>query len=420
MRARFAIALLCLCSCAAFAQSNETTQDAKVLFGWVKRPDGTKVDITGASIPIKIRKIAESWQIGKRPAFAVQKGLNTEAFTCYQNDNGPDSYFYIEGSPTDLDDLNLPSGAGVPWQWMKTGANVQSTQRVIARWRIFDTALSNTPPGQMAFTDEIADFGTYITPPQTGVLSFDVNVSIVGIVVPDGQCYLAQQFRDDRYTNGEGPFIFTWSNLFSGGGVSIGSSEDSFVFDNDPEPNGIYEWQEYDYFGGPPYEANFYARLIANGTSQELLPSGYTIVRGTLLGGGLTDLWYDDQSFLSLQGTFSPILAGAPVNIEVQSVAPTTNVLSMVFNAQVLNNKAGLTGRLDLYNFQTGQWVTWDTWQSNGVEQNRSFIVTSHPEYYVQQGTKIVKARLRVDRGAAFLGTTFRCDIDKMTWTIVR
>lgn len=420
MRALFATAIIFACSVAAPAQNHEYTVDSKVLFGWVKRADGTKVSLEGASIPITFKKIAESAHIGPQPFGIRGAEQNIAAFTAYQNDHGPDSYFYTPGNASSLDDIVLNGGEGVPWQWMKLGVNVEATNRVIVRWRIFDTKLQDTMPGQMAFTNEIADFGTYVQFGAPGVYSMDANVGIVGIVVPDGECYLAQQFRDDAFPNGEGPFEPAFSDLFSGGGVSVGTSEDIFNYDFDPDPNGIYEWQEWDYFGGTPNEANFFARMIVNGTAQELLPSSYTIVRGNYLGGALTDIWYDDQSFLSVQRGFVPSLNEAPINVEVQTVAPTTSILSMTFNAQVWCDKNGLLAKLELFNYNSNQWVMWDSWTTNGVEQTRSLIVTSNPGQYVQSGTRNVKARLTVKRGPSVLGTTFKADIDRMTWNIVR
>lgn len=420
MRALFVSALFFVLGAAAVAQPNDFTVNAEIAFGWVKRPDGTKVNLKGVKVPIRLTKLAEPFQIGRLPSFIAPKLEQPEGFTAYLNDNGQSSYGYIEGDPSSLDDIGLSGAAGVPWQQMKFGANVLATHRIIVRWRIFDTALQDTPPGQMAFTDEIADFGTYLQFPSAGVWSFDVNVGIVGIVVPDGQCYFAQQFRDDAYTNGEGPFEFAFSNLFSGGGVSVGTSADLFVWDYTPEPNGIYEWQEYDYFGGPPNEANFYSRITASGTANELLPSAFTVVRGNLLSGGLTDLWYDDQNYMMIRRGFTPGLNEAPINLEVQSVAPSTNIISMTFNAQVKGDRAGLVARLDLFNYATGQWVNWDSWTTNGAEQTRTVIVTSNPQNYVQSGTRNVRARVTVNRGPTALGAMFQADFDKLTWTVVR
>ena len=61
--------------------------------------------------------------------------------------------------------------------------------------------------------DMMADFGGFVTLP-VGTWDVTVNIAIVGCVIPDGEFYMAQQFREPDPT-GEGAFDTAYSTVFT-------------------------------------------------------------------------------------------------------------------------------------------------------------------------------------------------------------
>ncbi|HWP31342.1 MAG TPA: hypothetical protein VNK96_06430 [Fimbriimonadales bacterium] len=386
------------------AYSQKIYGEMPITFGKVKRFYGYE-SVAGYRISYVAEKI---------PANESYRGGDPRA-TAYLNDNGDGTYFFTDQNPSSLDDLVLdPVGQGQPWKHLTVGINGADTHQFLIRWIVYDTFIQGLGAGVSAFYDVLADFGGFFQLPSGGAWKITFDISIIGMTVPDGECYFAQQFREPD-PSGEGNFDFAFSTVFSGGGATTGTSEDVFWYDIFPLPDGVYDETEVDYFGGSPNEANFLLGITTGGKSNDVFPITFTIEKGTLKSGSLVDLWYSDESKMQILPQ-PGALRDPPVVLVVESVAPSSNVLSLSFTLEASVTREGIDQKIELYNFQTQKWDTFDTRSATTTDSSVTVTVGSNPLKYVETGSR--KIRSRVSWKWSFT-SRFTTRVDQTMWKIV-
>jgi len=395
-------------------------------FGKVRQWDGTYKNIAG----MPIRFTVEPIQLGN-------KGIKPSPFegpaltTVFRNDNGAGSYFYTGDEfpmPSALDDVVMnASGSGQPWKHLTVGYHMAERGTVLLRWICFDTFVAGRGPGVSAFDGVIADFGGLLTitqalfPQIPGTYKITFDVAAAGVAIPDGEFFFATQMRypDPPLYRGEGPFNSNFWPVFSGGGVAIGTSDDLFYYDYDPVPNGIYDETELDYFGGPPNHANFLLQIDVSGTAQDVYPSFVQVTNGTYLSGTFLDLWYSEDFWYSAQ--IDPQSEAAnPIEILVETQAPTNIITSLNFTIEAHTSDSGFEQLVYLFNFTTNQWRLILQSTTSIADNVLTAVITSNPSQYIRASDRKMRALIVYREFAAEVANLWSAHIDRATWGIVR
>lgn len=75
-------------------------------------------------------------------------------------------------------------------------------------------------------------------------------------------------------------------------------------------------------------------------------------------------------------------------------MAPAGPIVGLGFDLVAKANTGGLSQRVELFNFSTGQWVPLGTASATTTDSLQSVAVASSPANYVQPGTGLVRARV--------------------------
>ncbi len=384
------LACIFLLSLAVFSAAQEVYQGVfTVEFGKVRQPDGTYLDVSGLQIPYTARKVKAIEAIPGLADLQIGQGSGAGtdgSSTVYLNDKGDGTYVYFPGNPSTLEDIDMTTaGDGTPWQELTIGFNRVSTDRIIIRWRIWDDQISTgNQPFVNAFSNEIADFGGYFDHPEYGVdgmvITFDI--SIMGLSVPDGKCFLATQFRDP-VASGEGDFREDYDVMFSGTGpANIGTTEYTFFYDSDGgAPDGIYAENEIDYFAEPPGETNAVIGIKVGGTAQDGFLASHALFNGKFISGNSTiNLALIDSLNTVIESYRDSRMKGMLLQGDALGVS---NPLSVQMRVNCSVNKPGIIQELEMYNFTQQKWVTVDTRFASLTQKTASGVVTANPAEYI-------------------------------------
>ncbi|MCH8980008.1 MAG: PQQ-dependent sugar dehydrogenase, partial [Armatimonadetes bacterium] len=83
------------------------------------------------------------------------------------------------------------------------------------------------------------------------------------------------------------------------------------------------------------------------------VPDSFTIVRGFLVGGGLSDLFYSDDMKLDVRAGLTLFLGEPPLQVEVTGTSPVEVPSELRFKLEASTNTPGLTQSIQLFNYHT-------------------------------------------------------------------
>lgn len=388
-------------------------------FAKVRGPQGVVTTSYGQLVPWTAERIYPKRAGVSRPPGSGEVGI--QDLEAYRNDNGDASYVYTPENSSSLDDLKLNAvGNGKLWKQLTVGVNVDDAHRALIRWVIFNKFVQGRGSGVSAFDVVLGDFGGYWTPPDIGAWKVTFDVSVYPMKTPDGTAFFAQQFRVPQIPEqGEGAFDPAFANVFSGGGAQVGTSEDQFWYDaSEGGPDGIYDEMEVDNYGGPPYEANLLVGITVGGTLREVVPSSYSVFRGSALSGSLSDLWYSDDSYLKVRNGPIALPSESPISVVVESQSPSGTILSLNFINEAKVSINNLLQKIEMFNFKTGVYDLVDTRAATTSDSSTTVYRTSSPGDYVETGTRKLRSRVSFKPGAPLFTNNYNASIDQTVWNV--
>ena len=437
-----------------------TSGTMEVAFGWVKQADGTKKSIKGLKIPFTGRQV-QAARIGRSGVVAAPQFPGLQAMTAPLNrfrsrtntggkgwgalvaDQLIYSAFNMSGTgfaivdpqefvdPSSLDDINInSSGSGKIWSKMNFSVHSEalSSRAILIRWRIWNTHLPN-PPGANDYTDEVADFGTVFTP-GSGTWIYEASgtgMQQAGVVVPDTDCYVAQQLRDTSdLINGNGPFDLDFFNVYYvAAPPSPGSSQDTWTFDSDPL-DGIYEDSEIDAFttGAPPPHSNMAFQFFVNSSSTTTtsFPTTATVITGRSEQGNNISMWFsNDLDEFQLVATIFENRQIPWAEMHIETVSPGTALLSLRVQTRTMVTRPNVTQKIELWRYGgTPGWIPFDSRmmpQNGWVEIDAVYGGSVPLSQFVGAGNKL---KLRLTYFAGSNSKKFVTYQDKVNWILTR
>lgn len=145
-----------------------------------------------------------------------------------------------------------------------------------------------------------------------------------------------------------------------------------------------------------------------------VFPARFTVTRGAQTGGGLSALFFSDNSYVDVQARRATEIAAASVEIEVEGVAPTETPSSLKFTLEAGQSGDPVLQRIELFNFQSGLWEVVDERAAPFADTTINLSITTNAGRFVQPGTRLMRARIGYhDRGVTFISWGARYDVTK-------
>lgn len=415
MRKFLLFSLLCLTP--LFASAQTTYGLVKVSFGTVRNLDGTTHSVKDLWLPYTAERIDAKVVKPRKSTkpYEIPQTTRLKSTTIYNCDSGSGYAVTGDADSSSLDDLVLSGGSGLPWENLTFGADITANHAFLIRWRCYSTFTQGLGAGVQAFNNEFADFGVIYPATAPGTYKITISVAAAGVVAPSNICYMAQQFRDTTPT-GEGAFDPAIRNVYNPvGPPTVGSSDDVFWYDNSPS-DGIYSEDEADNFGEGNL-GNHLRTITVGGTAESLKPFQYAIEAGTFTSGDVTSLWFNDDTYLVVKGSVTVPRNAPPIVVSAEGLASTATATSLTFRAES-HSPAGVTQKIELFNYQTNAYDTVDTRAILGTDSITEITITNNPSKYVNATNRHLKARVSIILSLAASRANFNASIDQMNWSV--
>jgi len=126
----------------------------------------------------------------------------------------------------------------------------------------------------------------------------------------------------------------------------------------------------------------------------DTLPDSFTIVRGVLNGGGLSDLSFSDDSRLDVRAGLTLFLGESPLQVVFTGTSPVAVPSELRFTLETNSNTPGLTQEIQLWNYSTSVYDSVDLSVPGFADSSVQIVITTTPENYIQSGTMEMKAKM--------------------------
>ena len=147
-------------------------------------------------------------------------------------------------------------------------------------------------------------------------------------------------------------------------------------------------------------------------------PDSFTIIRGFLNGGGLSDLVVSDDQKLDVRAGLTLFLGEPPLQVVVTGTSPVEVPSELRFKYEASVNTPGLTQSIQLFNYVTSSYEEVDLSVPGAMDSVVDVVVTTNPERFVQVGTREMTAKVVYQRVGFTLLWPWSARLDQAVWTI--
>jgi len=149
------------------------------------------------------------------------------------------------------------------------------------------------------------------------------------------------------------------------------------------------------------------------------------ITLGTLVSGGIVELDESDDQYVVMNPQFLTSRYQNVFTIDATAPTDTPSVLEFSLEAKVLNFIGTVDQKVELLNYDTGQFETVDNRFATAMDSVVAVTPGGDPIRFVQGGTGAMQARISYQNslpfwvtGTANLNLPFRTSVDQIFWTI--
>ena len=150
-----------------------------------------------------------------------------------------------------------------------------------------------------------------------------------------------------------------------------------------------------------------------------VLPDSFSILRGVLTGGGLSDLFASDDLRLELRAGLTLFLGESPLQVVVAGTSPVETPSELRFKLEANVNTPGLTQTIELFNYDTSLYEQVDLAVPGFSDGIVEVVITSNPGRFVQAGTRDMRAKVLYRQVGLTLLWPWSARLDQAVWTIV-
>ena len=153
--------------------------------------------------------------------------------------------------------------------------------------------------------------------------------------------------------------------------------------------------------------------------TRTILPDSFSLFRGLLTGGGLSDLFLSDDLRLDVHAGLTLFLGESPLQVAVTGTSPVEVPSELRFKLEASANTPGLTQTIELFNYDTSSYEQVDLAVPGATDAIVEVVITTNPGRFVQVGTREMTAKMAYHQVGLTLLWPWSARLDQAVWTIV-
>ena len=150
---------------------------------------------------------------------------------------------------------------------------------------------------------------------------------------------------------------------------------------------------------------------------QEVRPDSFSLLRGIVLTGGLSDLFVSDDSRLVMRPGVVLSSSEAPIQLVLNGTSPISQPGSLAFKIESSANQVNLNQTISLYNYITGAFEDVDTRSLGTTDSVATITIASNAARFVGSGGA-VQAKVSYKAGGPILAYPWQIRVDQAIWTV--
>ena len=151
---------------------------------------------------------------------------------------------------------------------------------------------------------------------------------------------------------------------------------------------------------------------------REITPDSFSLFRGILTGGGLSDLLASDDSWMTVLPGITLNQAERQVQLIVVGTSPTETPNELRFRVEAHAEINNIGQWIELWNYDTNSYEQVDFMIATLVDSIVEVSITTNPERFIQAGTKEMKAKVSYKEAGIVLSFPWLISFDQTAWVI--
>ena len=150
-----------------------------------------------------------------------------------------------------------------------------------------------------------------------------------------------------------------------------------------------------------------------------ILPSDYDIFRGKNISGGLSDLYYSDNSYLVIEPGFVVSEFEPPVWLRIVGKSSTSDPSKLSFTLESHTTRSGkISQTIELYNYDSEDYEIVDSRQASPSDLVVEIVISSNPSRFIDSSSLEMEAQIKYIQTGPVVGFPWWIKFDQTIWKI--
>lgn len=154
--------------------------------------------------------------------------------------------------------------------------------------------------------------------------------------------------------------------------------------------------------------------MVGNGVAV----SAFSLFRGVLNGGGLTELGSSDDAYLSVGKGITVNAGEAPIQVIVDGTAGSLNPCGLALKVESQVNSGGLGQFVEFFNWNTNQYDAIANYNATAADSVTTSTTTTTPSNYVNQSTGQIRAKVSIKPIGLTTINQWQARFDQIRWIV--
>ncbi|HWP31200.1 MAG TPA: VCBS repeat-containing protein [Fimbriimonadales bacterium] len=159
--------------------------------------------------------------------------------------------------------------------------------------------------------------------------------------------------------------------------------------------------------------------VFMNASAFQVLPNSFTVVRGTLLSGVVSDLFASDNLKLQVQRPRSQTLSEVKIIVDVKGTSSATSASTLKLTFEGVSSLSGATQKLYLFNYNTNSFELVDTRTASTTDSIVEVLISSNASRFINSSTGEIKGRAEWLK-SGFTPPNWSVGIDQFHWSLTK
>jgi hypothetical protein len=169
---------------------------------------------------------------------------------------------------------------------------------------------------------------------------------------------------------------------------------------------------------GTIYIGSLDGKLYAIGDAwQQVNATSMNLVRGQIVGGGLSELHTSNDQYLQLRPGVTFSSSQRPIVLDLETTTPNSSPAGMQIVIESRASGNNIRQWVELYNFVTNQWVEVDSRVAPTTDVRIAIPVTNQAQF-IEAGTRRMTARISYKAEGPVFAYPWTIRIDQATWNV--